>query len=284
MPASRNRRFGLEDYDKSFLYSPNLKKSARRNPQNAPSIIKHGLVLAYDFSEKECLGGIVNGASNFVTDLAKKHAPTSNVSNNFTANMPLNLMSATYTPAIGLNGAKYTNDKGGGIIFDGVGDGLWNNAAGQVHNSFGITGTTPSTMNCWVKFSVISSEGQIYMCWGTGFTNQTRIYFHRSSKLAVAYYFNDATSNFSPVANRIYMITWTESGTGQVKLYVDGAFQQNITLSAPNTSSSGMIIGAGLISSGYDFNGTLYAFNIYNRVLTDIEIANNYNVTKKRFI
>ena len=80
------------------------------------------------------------------------------------------------------------------------------------------------------------------------------------------------------------MITWTESGTGEVKLYVDGVFQQTFALTAPATVSSGILIGAGLISGSYDPNCTLYAFNIYNRVLSNNEIANNYNVTKARFI
>ena len=122
------------------------------------------------------------------------------------------------------------------------------------------------------------------MFWGNGNTNQMRAYFHRSSRLAVEYYFNTATSNYTPVAGKIYMITWTESGTGEVKLYVDGVFQQTFALAAPATVSSGIIIGAGLISGGYDPNCTLYAFNIYNRVLSNNEIANNYNVTKARFI
>ena len=284
MALRRKRRFGLEDYDNSFLYTPNLKKASRGNPLRQPTIIKDGLVLAYDFSDKKCLNGIVNGAGNFVTDLAKKTPAAVSAAGSVTSTLPLILMSSVFTPAIGFNGAKYTNDKKGGIAFDGVGDGLWNNKDGTLNNNFGASGTTPSTMNCWIKFNTISNEGQIYMFWGDGNTNLMRAYFHRSSRLAVEYYFNAATSNYTPVAGKIYMITWTESGTGEVKLYVDGVFQQTFALTAPATVSSGIIIGAGLISSGYDPNCTLYAFNIYNRVLSNNEIANNYNVTKARFI
>ena len=284
MALRRKRRFGLEDYDNSFLYTPNLKKASRRNPLRQPTIIKDGLVLAYDFSDKKCLNGIVNGAGNFVTDLAKKTPAAVSAAGSVTSTLPLILMSSVFTPAIGFNGAKYTNDKKGGIAFDGVGDGLWNNKDGTLNNNFGASGTTPSTMNCWIKFNTISNEGQIYMFWGDGNTNLMRAYFHRSSRLAVEYYFNAATSNYTPVAGKIYMITWTESGTGEVKLYVDGVFQQTFALAAPATVSSGIIIGAGLISGGYDPNCTLYAFNIYNRVLSNNEIANNYNVTKARFI
>lgn len=284
MALRRKRRFDLENYDNSFLYTPNLKKASRRNPLRQPTIIKDGLVLAYDFSDKKCLNGIVNGAGNFVTDLAKKTPASVPAAGSVTSTLPLILMSSVFTPAIGFNGAKYTNDKKGGIAFDGVGDGLWNNKDGNSTNIFGVTGTTPSTMNCWIKFNTISGEGQIYMFWGDGNTNLMRAYFHRSSRLAAEYYNNAATSNYTPVAGRIYMITWTESGTGQVKLYVDGVFQQTFALSAPATASSGIIIGAGLISGSYDPNCTLYAFNIYNRVLSDNEIANNYNVTKARFI
>jgi hypothetical protein len=284
MALRRKTRFDLENYDNSFLYTPNLKKASRRKPLDQPTIIKDGLVLAYDFSDKKCLNGIVNGNNNFVTDLAKKTPAAVPAAGSVTSTLPLILMSSSLTPAIGFNGAKYTNDKKGGIAFDGVGDGLWKDTTGVLGNPFGVSGTTPSTMNCWIKFNTISAEGQIYMFWGNGAGNQMRAYFHRSSKLAVSYYSNDATSNYTPVAGRIYMITWTESGTGQVKLYVDGVFQQTITLAAPATASSGIIIGAGLISGSYDPNCTLYAFNIYNRVLSDNEIANNYNVTKARFI
>lgn len=284
MALRRKRRFDLEDYDNSFLYTPNLKKTSRGNPLRQPTIIKDGLVLAYDFSDKKCLNGIVNGNNNFVTDLAKKTPAQIPAPGSVTSAMPLILMSSVYTPVVGFNGAKYTNDKKGGIAFDGVGDGLWKDATGAVGKPFGVSGATPSTMNCWIKFNTISGEGQVYMFWGDGFTSQMRAYFHRSSRLAVAYYNNDATSNYTPVAGRIYMITWTESGTGEVKLYVDGVFQQTIALAAPNTASSGILIGAGLISGSYDPNCTLYAFNIYNRVLSNNEIANNYNVTKARFI
>ena len=284
MALRRKIRFDLEDYNNSFLYTPNLKKASRRNPLLQPTIIKDGLVLAYDFSDKKCLNGIVNGAGNFVTDLAKKTPAAASAAGSVTSTLPLILMSSVFTPAIGFNGAKYTNDKKGGIAFDGVGDGLWNNKDGNFTNNFGASGTTPSTMNCWIKFNTISSEGQIYMFWGDGNTNLMRAYFHRSGRLAVEYYNNTATSNYTPIAGRIYMITWTESGTGEVKLYVDGVFQQTFALTAPATASGGIIIGAGLISSVYDPNCTLYAFNIYNRVLSDNEIANNYNVTKARFI
>ena len=284
MALRRKRRFDLEDYDNSFLYTPNLKKTSRGNPLRQPTIIKDGLVLAYDFSDKKCLNGIVNGNNNFVTDLAKKTPAQIPAPGSVTSAMPLILMSSVYTPVVGFNGAKYTNDKKGGIAFDGVGDGLWKDATGAVGKPFGVSGATPSTMNCWIKFNTISGEGQVYMFWGDGFTSQMRAYFHRSSRLAVAYYNNDATSNYTPIAGRIYMITWTESGTGEVKLYVDGVFQQTIALAAPNTASSGILIGAGLISGSYDPNCTLYAFNIYNRVLSNNEIANNYNVTKARFI
>lgn len=278
MPLYRNKRFGLGDYDEAFLYraNQNFKKTSRREAINPPTIVQDGLVLAYDFGDKYSLNGISAGNSVIAHDLVKVFpARTPDVRSIPAERMPLVLM----------NGTAYTNNKGGGLSFDGVNDGLWNNSGGALANHFGITGNLPSTMNCWVRFNAISTDGQIFMFWGNGNTNQMRAYYHKSSRLAVAYYNNDVVSTFTPVVNRIYMVTWTENGAGSINLYVDGIFRQTLTAaSAPATSTGGILIGNGLITATYNFNGTLFAFNIYNRVLSRNEVAQNYNATKYRYI
>ena len=49
------------------------------------------------------------------------------------------------------------------------------------------------------------------------------------------------------------------------------------------TSGIGDIPYLGRRESGSYFNGTIYSFDIYNRILSEQEIENNYNKAKERY-
>ena len=82
--------------------------------------------------------------------------------------------------------------------------------------------------------------------------------------------------------------TWDQS-TGIVKLYINGLAISTIDTGITNTPcvlSDGIITIGGeyySIGAGNAFEGTIYSTAIYNRVLSDAEIFQNYNRTKSRY-
>ncbi len=79
--------------------------------------------------------------------------------------------------------------------------------------------------------------------------------------------------------------TWKQS-TGVVKVYLNGVLQQ--TISTNQTAS--VVLNTGRISTGVDYhsfsyglNGQVYVGRVYDKVITDEEVKQNYNVYKNRF-
>jgi hypothetical protein len=78
----------------------------------------------------------------------------------------------------------------------------------------------------------------------------------------------------------IYMIgTWT---TSEVKLYINGVLLSTVSTNAALPSRSTLRISSEG-GRGRGVNGTVYNCSIYNRSLSDQEIKQNYNATKKRY-
>jgi len=75
--------------------------------------------------------------------------------------------------------------------------------------------------------------------------------------------------------------------SGSRKLYINGVQVNSDTKTGTiSTNSGGMSIGVygGYSGSrGYYYNGNLSICRVYNRVLTQAEIAQNFNATRKRF-
>jgi hypothetical protein len=88
-------------------------------------------------------------------------------------------------------------------------------------------------------------------------------------------------SSFSPIINTPYHAVMSYDNSSRVvKLYVNGVFIESGTHSGNlNITSQNLFIGGG----PRGWTGKISTPQIYNRVLSDSEVLQNYNATKTRF-
>ena len=79
--------------------------------------------------------------------------------------------------------------------------------------------------------------------------------------------------------------SWDHS-SGVVKIYLNGVLkstQSTGQTSAISLNEAKVVIGADYHSLSYGLNGKVYVGKVYNKVLTDAEVAQNYKAYKNRF-
>jgi hypothetical protein len=184
------------------------------------------------------------------------------------------------------NGPTYSTDGGGGIVFDGS-----NDYVNIPFDASKMDFSAAQTICMWIK----PNEGS-----NTSRRNPYNQAYGGSGTLTyepsgvINYYFGThggnstpyvgRTSNFTVAANELAFITVTrDQATNICVWYKNGG--------NPGTSNAGGYTSTAngtspiLIGSGYagSFLGNIYQFMIYNRALTAVEVAQNYNTTKSRF-
>lgn len=186
------------------------------------------------------------------------------------------------------NGPTYNSVNGGTIVFDGTNDNI---QLGNVSNIF--SSQSQITVNSWIKTNVVGSYRKIITnsTAGGGGANITGMYLSLGPIADGAVYFGILTNTGANYATyktaylsttRYYNVCGTWDGT-TIKLYLDGAL-------VASQSHTGTISNTGILRiSGYDnnnetFNGNIPVVNLYNRALSAIEILQNYNALKNRYI
>ena len=187
--------------------------------------------------------------------------------------------------ASAINGTIFTRNNGGSIKLDGTNDYLiyprYMNLVGDQTleawfkaDANGVTHRTIVTTCTTYQYGVKLMNFKNYNRWGLwlGFGSTNYVAMNTEN-------LNDGG---------IYNIagSWDRS-TGYVYLYKNGQFitsintgqTADIAFYAFNTSYA---IGVDYHSSSY-FSGDIYSTRIYNRVLSDVEITQNYNATRHRF-
>ena len=79
--------------------------------------------------------------------------------------------------------------------------------------------------------------------------------------------------------------SWDQS-SGVVKIYLNGVLkstQSTGQTSAVSLNEAKVVVGADYHSLSYGLNGKVYVGKVYNKVLTDAEVAQNYRAYKNRF-
>jgi len=98
-------------------------------------------------------------------------------------------------------------------------------------------------------------------------------------------YFGSGSTNLYStipfVANSWYYVAGTFNITDS-KIYMNGAFNRTSAISGTATQSSAVAMG-GVGVGGYYFNGKIDNVRVYNRVLSDDEIAQIYNFEKTKY-
>jgi hypothetical protein len=180
------------------------------------------------------------------------------------------------------NGPTYSPDNGGSIVFDGT-----NDYVSILNNT-----TVSFTIGCWINTTATSFTGsQGYegngIVWSDvgGIAND----FVLSILNNKASWFtgdNTTTINSTTTINTgsWFYITVVKNGTNSTKeLFINGISESRGTSGTSTlTANPNIIIGGNTLDSRY-FNGKIAQVKIYNRVLSESEILQNYNAQKSRY-
>ena len=224
----------------------------------SPKIVTDGLVFAVDAANKKSYPG----SGTTWSDLAGN------------SNVTL------------YNSPTYSSDNGGLISFDGVNEG------GQTTS--GTLLDAPMTVDAWAKPQTTGTDGAIVgnwtqsnqnflLWWDVGVTPNFRAIARTSVSVSVATS-ESATRGTVNTWNHV-SVTWDSTN---LKIYLNGTLQETVatgTVYTPGNYQAG--IGADYNGSpgttARNLNGDIAAVKIYNRVLLDTEISQNYNALKSRF-
>ncbi len=192
------------------------------------------------------------------------------------------------------NGPTYDTTNGGSIVFDGSND---NVLLGDVLD----LGTNNLTINVWA-YKTAATVGDHYLVSKSRAAAQNYRYgFGYSSAQKIAAFFqgnggadiNPSGSSTIPL-NTWHMATMVATRSSSIKIYLNGVPEtlgSSATISQWNgldfQSNNPFRLGSYTSSDNTTpnllFAGRIAVAQVYFRSLSDAEILNNYNVTKKRF-
>jgi hypothetical protein len=231
---------------------------------DGPKIVTNGLVLAVDAADRNSYPG----SGTTWTDLSG------------------NGNSGTLT-----NGPTFNSVNGGSIVFDGSNDYISIPDASSIKPATQLTMEATFRMTTKNTFNTILCKPATNAPWTSPFLSymlrvqaaSLQIGLNRNS----TYLFIDHTFNY--LVNTNYHVVFNiDMTTGVYKYFLNGNLVLNSTITSGGSISYGTqpcLIGAGFGSSpvGELFTGNIYNVKIYNRVLSDSEILQNYNAQKSRF-
>jgi hypothetical protein len=184
-----------------------------------------------------------------------------------------------------VNGATLTADRFGNVgkaySFDGVNDFISTTPTLP-------TGSAPRTVSCWFKTiagSIPTSqypELQVITGWGNPFSGAVVFPQFVQAPSGKAYFESGSSGNQLFSQNAVnddiwhQIVTTYDGSNSRVKLYIDATLQDSSALVSLGTVSS--FFGIGNVSwANVPFQGQIDDVAIWNRALTEQEIANLYN-------
>lgn len=136
-------------------------------------------------------------------------------------------------------------------------------------------GSSPRTISLWFWTPSINSSWNTMFSYGSN-SGHYKLYamgYHQSGKYAFTAYWNDLDSGIgTATASEWHNFVTTYDGTA-IKAYVDGVFKKSKTTSDIDTATSDITVGARSYNSDYAGDMWYADIRIYNRALTDAEIA-----------
>ena len=184
------------------------------------------------------------------------------------------------------NGPTFNSVNGGSIVFDGTDDYV------QVTSPFGDIDWSSRawSFNAFMKLDVLgdrclvnlnSSNSSHYIVTNVFYTDGKSYWYFIKNSPSTQTNFVQTTSNFT--TNEIFYFTMTYNGSGlstsNILFYKNG-----VQLTTTSGGGAGLSNQSGLqIGGNYWLDGNVYNFTMYNRVLTQTEILQNYNAQKSRF-
>lgn len=203
---------------------------------------------------------VVDGTEPKIRELLK--GPTGATRN--AVNAP-NIVGSLY------NGVQWSNIKRGGFTFDGSNDYIDLNSASI------ISGNNAFTIEAYYTMTG-QTGGALFVNYGPGYTSN-HVWFSGMYGIYIA---GGVYVPGYPLANGTYHMAATREPGGTTKLYLNGALVNSGTLTTSVSTNINYRIGTDVNGTAEPFAGTLYALNVYNRVLTAEEISAQYSNYKTR--
>ena len=207
----------------------------------------------------------------------------------------------TTTSASIENSTSYTSNYAGGFVFDGTDDYMNVNSAQDIFNQTWSNGLTIQTIISMPLDMRTASDGMCLLVrsnggadtnsfnWSlqthgsTSHVNYRKLRFWITSHGSTNVY---STTQLTETRPYICAVTYDRTiSPSPIKIYVDGQLENTRTNTiTPTTATRNIFIGGGGSAfGGWEFDGTIYSINCYDRALSSTEVLQNYNALKSRF-
>lgn len=212
------------------------------------NIVKDGLVLYYDAGNNLSYAG--------------------------TGNTAFSIAGIGYTATL-VNGPTFTSIAGGGFVFNGTFKYILMPSVIDSNNDL--------TVSFWNRRL---STGSIHnLLHGVDQSAYFQVRYNASNAVQLvksnAADMGSFTGYTSTANNDVYLTVRFTKSSNTYDLYINGSYISSIT-NAQTFVTNGPLLGSGYPGSEH-FNGHIYSFTYYNRVLTSTEILQNYNALKGRY-
>ena len=173
-----------------------------------------------------------------------------------------------------INRPTFSSRNGGGIVLDGVNDyiSLSNSTTTQFSN------TDPWSFSIITELLSQNAEYPSILNKGSAATTGLLLYYFSSGSIVLKHNNLQPNPIIVPM-NRPFVYTATYSGSGAVKIYLNGIYRVDGPTMVSVDTTNNLTLGFGDAYS----NIRVYNFSKYNRALTQQEITQNYNALKSRY-
>ena len=182
------------------------------------------------------------------------------------------------------NGPTFSSGNGGAIVFDGTND--YVSETSGLSDSF-LQGDW--SISFWANFDTVNTGGsgndRPLLHHGSSATRKGLHLTNRNGKMKFGLYADDMDSIQTLTADTWYNFVFTLNNTSYLKqIYINGLLDASGTGGGAYTGTgSNTRIGGKVLGFGLYFDGNMSIVAAYNRVLTALEVKQNYNAIKGRF-
>ena len=236
---------------------------------HSPSLVMDGLVFSIDAGNSRCYSGSGNTLNGLVGDLGGTL----------------------------VNGVGFGSTNSGSLYFDGTDDHLLYNSLDVVKWQ-NWTQMTMELVFKLVSFTGASGNRQyLFDARDSGGVNGAYGLFYDkvgASPTGLKLFYNTTSTNFEEpvIVSSLdlgsiihYQVSFDKNTSlNNIKHYINGdnVYNRSVNINSA-TSDTGRVWFGRYGSGNYLWNGNIYSFKFYNRILSQQEIKQNYNATKKRY-
>ncbi len=185
----------------------------------------------------------------------------------------------------GCYGSSLLYDKDGSLILNGTKSStLMKNISSnsKVEDNYSVNLTVKGDVNQGDKWGSaiigISFTDTNYLLW-IGYRNGELIVYSYGTNSSEG----GKTIPFQSYNNKVVNIQVTAKRGGDTRIYVNGKFIQKFESGSEKLAAKFVTVGDLRPGRGLKFDGNLYEFILYDRVLTEKEITTNYEAAKKSY-